>query len=170
MAEVPRIGDLELPQDMDFQRREWAVQRVGWFVLAFVVLAALAGLLGKGPLSSTSEQSADRHVRAEFDRFLHYRDPTTLRLIVQPEALSGEELRLSLNHAYLDGIEIQRIMPEPDHEEAGSEQHTFVFRTSDLKEPSRITFHVTPDDIGSLAGELRAGEAAPLMFHQFVYP
>ncbi len=44
-------GDLELAQDLDFERHTWTVERIGWLAMAAVGLAALAGWLGPGPLS-----------------------------------------------------------------------------------------------------------------------
>ncbi len=45
MARVRRVGGLETNQDLDFQHCSRAVQRVGWVVMALVVLTTLLGLL-----------------------------------------------------------------------------------------------------------------------------
>lgn len=60
--------------------REWRWQRVGWILLGGLVVAGLAGLLGDGPLSSTSSSSIDGAVQASFDRFLHRSAPTVVAL------------------------------------------------------------------------------------------
>lgn len=44
MAKIQRVGALEISQDLDFQRRTWVVEQVGWGVMALVVLAALLRL------------------------------------------------------------------------------------------------------------------------------
>jgi hypothetical protein len=51
MAEKPHSGDLELDQDLAFERRTWTVERVAWVAMGLMGIAALAGLLGPGPLS-----------------------------------------------------------------------------------------------------------------------
>jgi hypothetical protein len=38
-------------EHMRFQHRTWLIERIGWFVLAFIVLLALLGLFGSGFLS-----------------------------------------------------------------------------------------------------------------------
>jgi hypothetical protein len=48
-AEVQRHGDLEIQEDLPFQRREWLVERVAWGVMALLIVAALLGLFGTGP-------------------------------------------------------------------------------------------------------------------------
>ena len=51
MRERREAADLAIREDMRHQRLEWAVERVGWAAVALVLVAALAGLLGHGPLS-----------------------------------------------------------------------------------------------------------------------
>ena len=51
MSSMQRVGDLEIEQDHDFQRRSWRLQRAGWIVLSLVLLAGLLGLFGSGPLA-----------------------------------------------------------------------------------------------------------------------
>jgi len=41
-------GDLEVAENLAFQRRAWKVQRAGWVAMALLVGAALAGLFGGG--------------------------------------------------------------------------------------------------------------------------
>ena len=46
-------------EDMRFQRRSWALERVGWAVLALIAIAGLTGALGNGP-ASRAQASAGR--------------------------------------------------------------------------------------------------------------
>ena len=48
MSKAERAGDLEIVEDLSFQRREWRVQRGGWVVMAVLILLALLGLTGRG--------------------------------------------------------------------------------------------------------------------------
>ncbi len=45
-AGTQRIGDLEISHDMEFHQRTWTFQRAAWLVLALVLAAALAALIG----------------------------------------------------------------------------------------------------------------------------
>ena len=51
--------ELQIEQDMGFQRTEWVVQRAGWVGMALLILAALVGLLGRGPLSAAVARAGD---------------------------------------------------------------------------------------------------------------
>ncbi len=51
MAVVKRQGDLEINEDLEFQYRAWKRQKTAWRIMVLVLLSALMGLLGDGPLS-----------------------------------------------------------------------------------------------------------------------
>jgi hypothetical protein len=34
MSNVPRLGTLEVQQDLNYQRREWRAQRIAWLPLS----------------------------------------------------------------------------------------------------------------------------------------
>jgi hypothetical protein len=51
---VPKIGnELAVGEDLEFQRRWWRFERVVWTIFLLILVADLAGLLGRGPLSKT---------------------------------------------------------------------------------------------------------------------
>ena len=50
---------LKLEEKPVFQRLEWRIQRVGWVLWAAIVIAACAGLMGRGPLSATEASAPD---------------------------------------------------------------------------------------------------------------
>lgn len=51
---------LEIEEDLRLQHRLWTAERVGWLMVGVLVLAALAGLFGTGPLSLSSVASPTR--------------------------------------------------------------------------------------------------------------
>lgn len=50
-------GALEIEQARRFQWREWQTLRVGRFLLLAVLVLAVIGLFGAGPISSTSSST-----------------------------------------------------------------------------------------------------------------
>ena len=73
---------LATPEKLEHIRRNWRVKRVGWVVLAILVLAGAAGLFGDGPLSSTIRSA--NGLTLEFDRFVRRERPFTLKLNLVP--------------------------------------------------------------------------------------
>lgn len=167
---MQRVKDLEIDQDLQFQRRAWVVQRIGWIAMVLIILAGLAGLFGNGPLSTTIKRSADGVVRIEYDRFDRFDSPTALKIFTRPEAARGDELRIHLSRDYMQGVQIQRVVPEPEHTELDNGGITYVFRLARPAQEAAVVFHFKMDIVGPLSGQLRAGNAEPLTINQFVYP
>lgn len=168
MAGVGRVGDLEIAQDLDFQRREWIAQRTGWVTLALVAVAALLGLFGTGPLSDAAAEQGP--LRLGYGRFERQEAATELRVEVAAGNAQQAELRLWLSEAYLDDVRIQRISPEPDHAEAGFKRTVYVFRVGDPNQPAGIRVEFEPTEIGRLSGRLGIVDGQEVEFTQFVYP
>ncbi|MDQ3669061.1 MAG: hypothetical protein M3377_02105 [Actinomycetota bacterium] len=108
-------GELELEQDLSFQRWQWRVERAGWGLLALVILAAFLGLIGGyGPLRTASASADGDALRLEYDRFVRLRAATELRFLASPDLVGGGELEVFLTSDYADEIEIASITPGPD--------------------------------------------------------
>jgi hypothetical protein len=170
MPEVTRVGSLEIDQDLDYQRREWRLQRVGWVCMAVVVAAALAGLLGRGPLSDATAEAAGGTLRVGYNRFAHRHAPEELRITAAAGLAEGGELRLVIGRAFLDGVEVTSVSPAPLRVEAGPDDHTFVFRVSEPSAPVGLTLHYEPDATGRRPGRVGVAGRAAAEFRQFVYP
>ena len=59
--------DLEISEDIVFQRRSWVMQRVGWGLMALFLATGPTGAFGVGPLSSTSAIRED--LKVSYERF-----------------------------------------------------------------------------------------------------
>src|SRR5215213_3802507 len=87
----------DIAEDVLFQERTWAVQRIGWWAMGLLIVLALAGLFAAGPLSSTQTQDPTGALRAEYQRFLRLQAPSTLVLHVSPQPASGGTLSIRIN-------------------------------------------------------------------------
>jgi hypothetical protein len=170
METVQRIGDLEIEQDIVFQRREWSAQRAGWALMALTILAALAGLLGHGPLSSATAGSQNDPIWIEHERFERWQAPAQLRLHLGTNSAVDGQARVWLSRDYVEQIQIEQVTPQPDRVEAGPDRITYVFDIGDTSPPAAITFYVKPQTIGRLAGRAGLADSQPVSFSQFVYP
>jgi hypothetical protein len=63
---VPRVGDLEVDQNLEFEKVFWRAQRIGWGVVALVVLAALLGVFGNGSLGWTATRDGGRQRKGAY--------------------------------------------------------------------------------------------------------
>lgn len=165
-----RVGDIEIQQELRFQRRMWVVQRVGWTVMLLLVLAGLLGLFGHGPLSGATAASADGAVRVEYERFGRFKSPMSLRIHARPEAMAENALRLAIDRKYLQGVQIQRIVPEPARAEAGDEGVVYVIPLAGSGQSATVTFYLKTETIGPLSGSIEAGDGRVVTISQFIYP
>ena len=170
MEERPHSGDLELEEDLDFERRSWIIERIGWAVMVAVAFAALAGLLGPGPLSDTTAGAQGGRLRLEYPRFGRSGAPSILRVHLGPNTNQQEVVRVWLSRDYLEDIHIQGISPPPERVEAGPEQLTYVFLVSEPSRPTAVTFSVKPGRFGRQRGCMGLANGPTLCFGQFIYP
>ena len=173
MAEQGRYGgDLELNENMGSQRRLWRFQTAGRVVTVLVLLAALLGLLGPGLLSNgASADSAQVELGVkEYERFLRFMKPTTLRIGLEPGALTQREARVWLDRQYIEGMQIQHVTPEPESMEAGPTRLTYVFNIEDPDQSTAFSFDLQPQKMGLLEGRVGLEGEEPVSFKQFVYP
>lgn len=167
---MARVGDLEIDQDMDHERRAWAVRKAAWIAIALLILGAMAGLLGSGPLSRSEAGRRGGPLFLEFQRFGRFTAPDELIVHLGPGAARGREARIWVSRPFLEEMEIESLVPEPDRVEAGPDRYVFVFPLVRPGAPSAFTFHLQAQTIGPLPGRVGLDGGPELSFQQFIYP
>ncbi len=164
-------SELELEGHWEDHPWELRVQRIGWILFALLILAALAGLLGHGPLSRATAEDPASSLRIEYQRFERYQGPTELRLHAAPQAVRGGKLKIWLSREFLDNIELEQVVPQPVTAELGSDRQTYVFDAPHLTAETLVVLRYKPT-LKFARTTVRAGvEGAPeLSFWQFAYP
>jgi hypothetical protein len=81
--------------------------------MALFLLAALLGLFGSGLLNQVTASTPDGVGQLDDERLTRYVAPTSLRLTVAPAAASEGVVDLWLNHAYLQAVQLEQVVPEP---------------------------------------------------------
>ena len=168
MGEPHRVGSIEVDQDLDHARSLWRVQRVGWVVILLIVIGATLGLFGHGPL-------ADGQARAEgltldYERFARHGATSSLQAEIHPQALRGDTLTLWMTRSYLEGAELESILPEPARVVIRGDLVVFTFMKAGPSRPTRITFNLRPDKYWSAHGRAGIDAGGSVVFRQFIYP
>lgn len=167
--EVPKVGSIQVSQDLEFQARQWTVQRVGWGAMALVVLAALVGVFGNGPLADATARSSDGAYEVEYSRFARHRAPSSIRVALREGAVASEA-RLAIDRGYADGMQIEQVYPEPESVEAGANEVVYTFKLAAEGTASTIVFSALYEDMGRNGGTLALEGHPPVRLSQFVYP
>jgi len=165
-----RTHELEIDQDLAFAQRSWRMQRAGWLGMMAVLVLALAGVFGSGPLSR-QEVSLPGLLQVEYQRFARYEAPQTLTVRLEPAATRAAEVRLWVDRRYLDESRVETITPPPSRVEAATDRLVYVFPMSRPGELATITFDLQSRQIGPISGRVGLeGTEAVAPFRQLVYP
>lgn len=156
---------MEVGADPRFDTLQWRFERVAWVLLLVVVVVALLGLLGgSGPFTRASREAGDAEV--SYDRIVHYSGSTTLELTV-PATEDGA--RVSFNRSFLEGMDVEKVQPEPQSVEAGDERTTYVFEVAAGQDAAELLFTLRPERIGRHRAHLEF-DGGTLSFSQFALP
>ena len=148
-----------------FMRRNWQVQRVGWVLMALVVLLGLAGLFGRGPL--TRRNASAPGLTLQYQRVLRLKATESLEFTL--EARPAGEARLDIDSGFVSRTEIERIIPEPPEISVSPEGQRLSFPAAGTGSVAvRLLF--VPKKLGRLRARFGTGEGTALPVSFFVLP
>lgn len=153
--------------EIAFHHREWAMQRIGWGLIAVFILLALAGLFGGGPLSE-ARMSSPQAGTIEYERYTRHGARTALTITPAAAALQGAIVRVAMPRDYLRAFKIETVTPEPTRARMSGEQLIYEFTMASAG--ASISYQLQPEELGGHSAQIVIGGAAPLTLRQFTYP
>jgi len=167
MAETDlKEASRQVGEDIRFQRRVWRFQRFGWGAMALLVLFAVLGAFGGGPLAKASSRSADGTFEVEWERIERIGSDSRLRIrtLTPPTAPLTLRLEDGLAEVMLSSIE-----PQPRGESRAPGRVWLRFDPPAEGHAAEIVLNLRSSRPGIVRGTLALGEAAvPLRL--FVMP
>ena len=139
MAKNGKSPTFDVHEDRPWQESWWVVQRVGWAIMALIILAALVGLTGKGgPLASATAHAAGATI--DYPRITRWKsdDQLTVRL---PVSASGD-VDVELSKAFGELFSIRSVEPEPSEVKATASGQRFTFEVGDGPGERLIVFGI----------------------------
>ena len=167
-GEAPR--PIEVDEDMAWQRRTWAIQRIGWVAMGVPVLTALTGVFGYGPVSWRQASDPAGLLRVETERFRRQGSEFTLRVDIAPEATIHNAIPLRVSGTFLDAVEVKGIVPEPRESRSLGADVEYLFPLAQPGQAVTIRFALKIREVGSPSAEIGLTGREPARFTQFVYP
>jgi hypothetical protein len=161
---------LELEVDQEFNRWQWGAQRLGWGLWLVILVAAVLGLLGDGPLSDARVESAGTALSVDFERFVRRHAPQRVEFTIRPPSSRAAVVHLTLPSSFMNRVTIQRIEPAPQVSAVAADGTRFQFACRPESRHVKIVFHLQYDAIGKVQGAARAVDDDPVQFDQVVYP
>jgi hypothetical protein len=170
MAKEKTKSKIDIDEDLEFQIKEWRVERAGWLAMAVIVLFALLGLFGSGPISHSTAGGVEETFHVESQRFLRFQNQRELMFTFNPLPVQEGELHLWLDSNYLHNFQIISINPQPDSVEIDQDRTFFRFKASEQVQSGQVSFIMRPQSIGSLVGRAGSQTDDGFSFTQFVFP
>jgi hypothetical protein len=169
-ADSQSRSDLRVEADLAYQHRTWRMQRVGWLAFILVIVGALAGLFGSGPLSSTSAGTPAEGLRIEYERFARLNAPTTIVVRADHRLARGDEIGIVLSGDAVRAVELQSTTPPVDGASVSPDGVILRFRAD--KQPGELTLvlHASPRQAGRLSLRIGLVGGPTHSFRQWVYP
>lgn len=170
MEPLSRTEDIEVGCDPGFEQRWWRIQGIIWVILVLMLAAGVAGVFGHGPLSEAMVHAPGSQVQVHYDRLARRETPSMLTLQLDKAALASGLVRIHLNRALLDRMQLKQIVPAPLAAEPLADGARFIFRTDPTNDSALLTFTENPSVPGFVEGEITVEGAEPVRFRQFVFP
>lgn len=165
-----RFGDLEIADDIEFQRREWTFERLTWAAILVLVLAAALGLFGHGPVSWTSSSSSDGALEVSYERFGRRGGSQTLVVTADAAAADDGQWVIEIGGDHIESLGVTDIVPEPESSDVTPDGVRYTFVQAEPDADLEATFSVTPDALWSIDGWLRLSNGSTVTIRQFFYP
>ena len=162
MSKIIRVGDLEISQDLGYERTSLRLRHLFAVLWALILVAALLGFFGTGPLSDA--RTSDGPLQAEYERFTRF--GTTTELSIEPGGGAGKT-NIALARAYLHDMVINDIQPQPHSSTVLRDRIVYTF---DLQAPTAVKFFSTFREAGAQKATVWGPDGRRVSYTQFVYP
>lgn len=166
MARNLSLHDLE---DVDFQRREWVVERIAWVLIALFLVAAVLGVFGGGPLSHTTSADDEGTFEVEYERFIRSMGKAELTITLRPEAVRDGSATVFVSEDLLSKSHIDNIDPEPSSATSSHEGTIYEFGAN-AESPPVIAITYRSTLVGLTEWTIKAGEGDGARLWQLTYP
>lgn len=168
-------------ENIRLQNAYWIGQRVGWGLLALVVVLALLGVFSRGILSDAEARRNGLPLVVEYERFQRVTALTRFRLNIddalkvlaqqdpaRQDETRQDEVRLRLGPSFQNTYEVEAILPRSARSVAGSEGLDLFFEPPESG-AATIVLSVRPRDFGLVPLEFGIA-GGTLQFQVFIYP
>lgn len=156
-------------------RTQWRGERIGWVLIALIVVAGAVGLFGGGPLSSATATatSGSATFEVQYEKWNRQNHVSLMVVRVHAPGATGEDLNVTFSRDMAEIATIRSSSPSAEGG-VGPDGILYGFPVDDWSEPVTISLEYIPEENGRVApvATIQAGDLAPvkLRLPQFIYP
>jgi hypothetical protein len=166
--DVPKVGDVAVGENLEFQRKWWIFERVIWLVFLLVIACDLVGLFGQGWLAQAKMATPDGGLSIDYERVERASTPSTMVLKFGPAAFRDGKVQVYVSDVVVKELGAQRISPEPATSTLGDKGITYVFPAT--RSPAQAQIQLQPSTIGTHSFSVEMPGEPPLQASVFVLP
>jgi hypothetical protein len=107
------IGQIDVGEDLAFQRRWWVFERVLWGFFLAILIADVLGVFGRGWAAKAKLVSSDDSMQVAYERVQRAGTPSTLTIRFGQGAIRNGHIGLYVSEDLIRPLGAQRISPEP---------------------------------------------------------
>ena len=157
------MATLEVDQHLPFQMRFRRLQQAAAVLVALLLVAALLGVFGTGPLAHATASSPGG-LKVEYDRFVRAEASTTFTVTLPR---TRGQANVAISRAYLDKTNVAQVTPDPQSVTALPDR---VVWTVDQRPGSQVEISLTPVQMGIRHVTVYGPDNQAVHFTQIVYP
>ena len=169
----PELTGLEIEADRAFQERWWRVERVGWVLMALLVVVAAIGLTGGGGSLSRAQLDASG-ATIDYPRIGRWQSPEVVTISIPSAAPGLVDVLLPGN--FLEVYTVESVSPQPYSVMSTPDGQVFTFElggsTREIEGGTNTVLFALRAARPSLpaSGRVRVGTARPVELDFVVLP
>lgn len=152
---------------MSMQQRVWRFERLGWYLLSGVMLLALAGVFGRGPLSHAAASSADGRIQVQYARFS--RSGVLESLQIRVKGPSNGQVQVLLDGDLFREASLETLQPQPQRSRSEGQGLQLQLGTG-TDGTATLYLSLRVEAPGRLQGRVSLGPDSETRFSSFIYP
>jgi hypothetical protein len=163
--------ELEEPAMQQIVRREYLAERIGWGFTAAILLAAMLGWFGAGPLSERTQSSQDGRLSVAYSAITRYESPA--EIVIRCAGQRGSPLQIALSRTFTDNIAVESLTPGPETVASEGPLLVYNLRVSESPNTATLLIHYRHTSYGWVRYTVRRcdPENSPSVeITQFVFP
>jgi hypothetical protein len=165
---VPKIEDIAVGEDLEFQRRWWRFENIVWFVFLLILIADILGAFGRGWLSKAHASTPDHALTLDYERVARAGTPSIMTLTFGPAAMHNGRLVFYVSDSIVKPLGAQRISPQPAISTLGDDGITYTFPVTQA--PAVVQIALEPSFPGSHPFRIALPDEPPIDAKIFVVP
>jgi hypothetical protein len=165
---VPKVGDVAVGEDLQFQRRWWKFERAVWFFFLLILIANLLGAFGRGWLAKAQRTDAAHTVTLDYERIERASTPSIMTFRFTSAAIHDGKIQLFVSEDLIKPLGSQRISPQPETSTLGNGGITYLFPVTQT--PATAEIQLQPSFPGTHHFRIQVGGGQPIEGNILVVP